>query len=280
MQTADRAQRPLVISIQSQVCLGHVGNSAAARPMRALGIDLIEVPTALLSNHPHYATMRGDLLPPVWLEDLLLGLQERGLLQRASMVLSGFLGSPQSARIVTRFVERAKQINPDLYYACDPVMGDSDLGFFAPEELQTIFRDDLLPLTDCLLPNAFELEALSGIAISDAEAVQAAREKLSVPAILASSVPVPDNEELIASIYADSEGSVHASNQRMDVRPAGTGDLLAGLFIGRLAMGAGPITALSKAVQGVAVALKHTDSEQWAEMPIDAYLDEIIAPRD
>jgi pyridoxine kinase len=73
------ARLPLVISIQSQVAYGHVGNSAAAYPMRACGVEVVEVPTTLLSNHPHYPTIRGRLLEPELVAELISGLAERGL---------------------------------------------------------------------------------------------------------------------------------------------------------------------------------------------------------
>ncbi|RBC50645.1 pyridoxal kinase, partial [Xanthomonas oryzae pv. oryzae] len=79
-----------VISVQSQLVYGHAGNSAAVPPLRALGLRVAEVPTTLLSNAPFYATLRGRILPADWLADLLLGATERGLPQRARMLVSGY----------------------------------------------------------------------------------------------------------------------------------------------------------------------------------------------
>lgn len=131
---------PIVISIQSQVAWGHVGNSAAAWPMRACGVEVIEVPTALLSNHPHYPSMRGRLLDPDLVDEILSGLAERGIHQRATAILSGFMGQAGTASVVAAFVRQAKDTNPDLLYACDPVMGDADLGFFRRCDAAQNFR--------------------------------------------------------------------------------------------------------------------------------------------
>src|SRR5580692_8919014 len=107
-----------VISIQSQVAYGHVGNSAAVFPMQLHGIDVVAVPTTLLSNRPGYPTIRGRVLDAELVADLLLGVEERGAIDTCAMVLSGYLGSAAIAAVVADFVARAKARNPKLAYAC------------------------------------------------------------------------------------------------------------------------------------------------------------------
>ena len=267
---------PIVISIQSQVAWGHVGNSAAAWPMRACGVEVIEVPTALLSNHPHYPSMRGRLLDPDLVGEILSGLAERGIHQRATAILSGFMGQAGTASMVAAFVRQAKDANPDLLYACDPVMGDADLGFFADATLRKTFAEDLVPLADLILPNAFELEALSGIPIDGPDAVAAARAALCTPAVVATSVPVAGQINKLATVVADGAGCTSIEVSRLPVRPAGTGDLLSGLTVAQLALGFDLNTAASRAVAGVEAALAQTSGEPWAEMPIAAAIDAIV----
>ena len=153
---------PLVVSIQSQVAFGHVGNSAAALPMRACGVEVVEVPTTLLSNHPRYPTMPAACSSPELVADLLAGLVERGVHARAAVILSGFLGRDGTAAAVADFVASRAVGEPGRrLYACDPVMGDADIGFFAGEALRAAFASTLVPLPDLILPNAFELAALA-----------------------------------------------------------------------------------------------------------------------
>ena len=185
------APLPLVVSIQSQVAFGHVGNSAAALPMRACGVEVVEVPTTLLSNHPHYPTMRGRILEPELVADLLAGLVERGVHARAAVILSGFLGQAGTATAVADFVRAAKAANPGVTYACDPVMGDADIGFFADAALRAAFAATLVPLADLILPNAFELATLAGRPIDGPEDVDPARRALGLEAVVATSVPLP-----------------------------------------------------------------------------------------
>ncbi len=268
---------PLVISIQSQVAFGHVGNSAAAYPMRACGVEVVEVPTALLSNHPHYSTVHGEILDANLVSNLLKGLGKRGLLERVTVILSGFLGRTETAHAVAEFVRRAKRVNPDVIYACDPVMGDTDLGYFVDERLQDAFARDLVPLADIILPNAFELAALSGVPVACADDVAIARAALNCPAVVATSVPVPDRPDHLATVTATKASLCTIEVARLPVRPAGTGDLLAGLTVARVALGLDIDAAVSRAVAGVNAVLSQTSSEPWAEMPIAAALDAIIS---
>lgn len=267
---------PLVISIQSQVAYGHVGNSAASLPMRACGVEVVEVPTTLLSNHPHYPTMRGRLLEAELVAEILAGVAERGLCERVAVILSGFMGRAGTASAVARFVEQARAVNPRLVYVCDPVMGDADLGFFVDEPLRAAFARELVPLADVIMPNTFELGALSGIAITGAEAVAAARTALGCPAVVATSVPAHGRPDHLAVVTARADGCSIVETARLPVRPAGTGDLLSGLTAARIALGLDLETAVARAVAGVAEALLRTSGEPWAEMPVTAALDAIV----
>src|SRR5699024_6434831 len=132
----------------------------AVLPMQVMGVDVVPVPTVLLSNNPHYPTLHGDALEAKLVSDLLQGVVEREVPQRAQAIVSGYLGRAEIASVIAGFVERAKAANPSLRYVCDPVMGDSDLGFFVPEPVRAACRDRLLPLADMITPNQFELEFL------------------------------------------------------------------------------------------------------------------------
>ena len=151
-----------VISIQSQVAYGHVGNSAAVFPLQMHGIDAIAVPTTLLSNRPGYPTIRGRVLDAQLVADLLRGIEERGAVDGCRMILSGYLGSPEIAAVVADFVARARARNPALLYCCDPVLGDRGRGLFVQAAIPPLVRDRLCPLADILTPNHFEFEYLVG----------------------------------------------------------------------------------------------------------------------
>ena len=53
-----------ILSIQSSVAYGHVGNSAAVFPLQRLGHEVWPVLTVHFSNHTGYGAWRGPLLAP------------------------------------------------------------------------------------------------------------------------------------------------------------------------------------------------------------------------
>lgn len=266
----------LVIAIQSQVAFGHVGNSAAAFPVRAAGVEVVEIPTTLLSNHPHYPTMRGRVLDAALVADLLLGVEERGLPERAALVLTGYMGSAANAHAAADFIARAKAVNPTLRHVCDPVMGDEDTGFFVPPDLVAAFRERLAPMADVLTPNRFELAALTGLPAGDSQATAQAARTLG-KTVAATGVFSADGTA-VSTVLATRDGVWAVTTPRLPARPAGTGDLFAGLFVARLAQGVAAPDAVARAASGVFAALRATSADRWAEMPITARIGDILTP--
>ena len=63
-RSAARRHRQVdIISIQSQVVYGCVGNNAAMPVFRKAGWRALAVPTVILSNTPHYPTLHGGAVP-------------------------------------------------------------------------------------------------------------------------------------------------------------------------------------------------------------------------
>src|SRR5439155_12146018 len=188
--------RMTVISIQSQVAYGHVGNSAAVFPMQMHGIDVVAVPTTLLSNRPGYPTIRGRVLDAELVADLLRGIEERGAVDAAQMILSGYLGSADNVAVVADFVARAKAKNPALLYCCDPVLGDRDRGLFVHTDIPPLVRDLLCPLADIITPNHFEFEWLSGAkAATIDQAIKASRAFMARGTVVVTSAELADTPE-------------------------------------------------------------------------------------
>jgi len=240
---------PLVISIQSQVVMGHVGNSAAVFPMQAAGLEVAQVPTVVFSNTPDYPTLRGRAMPADFFADLLQGVWERGLPARASHVVTGYIGSVEVARQVAGFVQRAKQENPDLIYFCDPVMGDDAPGLYVPETIATILRDELLPLADIASPNPFEIAYLTGqpiTALADLPRAAAALGMAPGAHLIATGCHLTETAGgMLESVILGPSGISRHPVPRLPVAMAGTGDLFAGLIIAALACG----RALTDAVE-------------------------------
>ena len=230
---------PLVISIQSQVVMGHVGNSAALFPLQAAGLEVAAIPTVIFSNTPDYPTLRGRPLPADFFAELLEGAWERGLPQRADFLLSGYIGSVEVARQMADFVARAKAANPRLRYFCDPVMGDEAPGLYVPAEIAEVFKDRLLPLADFASPNPFEMSWLTGqpIEVLDdlTRAAQALRMAPGAHLIATGCVLADTAPGMLESVILGSEGISRHPTPRLAVAMAGTGDLFAALVLAGLA---------------------------------------------
>ncbi|MFV0244667.1 MAG: pyridoxal kinase [Qingshengfaniella sp.] len=251
---------PLVITIQSQVAYGHVGNSAAVFPLLASGLEVAQVPTVLFSNTPAHPTLRGRALPADLFADLLTGLQERGLPERAAFIISGYIRSPEIAELTADFIAHAKAANPGLTYLCDPVMGDSGPGLYVSEEITRVMRDRLLPMADLATPNQFELGFLGGGEIRT----------LADLAKASAQVPLPNGAHLITtgcllddtapghleSIVSGPDGIDRHSTAHRPAALGGTGDLFAALVIAGLGQGLDLGPAIDRAQTLVTCALE------------------------
>ncbi|HET9031432.1 MAG TPA: pyridoxine/pyridoxal/pyridoxamine kinase [Dokdonella sp.] len=168
-----------VVSIQSQVVYGHVGNSVAVPTLQGFGLRVAAVPSVILSNTPHYPSMHGGALPPDWLAGYLDDLIARGALARARSVQIGYLGNPEQIELITRWLERALVVQPALRVQVDPVIGDFDHGIYVDPRMTPAWRR-LLPHAHGLTPNHFELEQLSECTLSSLdECIGAARSLLT-----------------------------------------------------------------------------------------------------
>lgn len=257
------APAPLVISIQSQVVHGHVGNSAALFPMQAAGLEVAAIPTVLFSNTPDYPTLRGAPVPADLFADLLLGAEERGLPQRAAWLVTGYIGSVEVARLTAGFVARCKAAHPTLRYLCDPVMGDHGPGLYVPAELARIMQDDLLPLADLATPNSFELAHLTARPIATlADAQAAARALRMAPGahLIATGCVLEDTPGgHLESLILGAENTSRHPTPHIPVALPGTGDLFSGLLVAGLGRGHGLPQAVDQAQALTGRALAHAE---------------------
>jgi pyridoxine kinase len=275
-----------VISIQSQVAFGHVGSSAAVFPMQMHGIDVVAVPTTLLSNRPGYPSIRGRVLDAELVADLLRGVEERGAVETCDMILSGYLGTGEISAVVADFVARAKTRNPKLTYCCDPVLGDRDRGLFVAADIPPLVRDRLCPLANIITPNHFEFEWLCGAkATTSAQVIGAAQALMaSGPStIVVTSAELKDTldgEIETVAIERSSEGikAWRAGTPKLPISPSGTGDLFAALFVAARVRGSDTPDALGHAVSAIFAVLERTAARGTEEMRIVESAELLVRP--
>lgn len=251
-----------VLSIQSSVAHGHVGNSAAAFALQRLGRDVMRIDTVRFSNHPAHGGFSGGPAAAKEIDALVAGLSERGFLGQCCALLSGYLGTAANGHAVARAVERLRQAVPGVLYACDPVMGDDPKGLFVAADIPAVMREVLVPAADIVTPNRFELETLTGMACDSREAVlEAARKVLDWGPRLVAVTGLPFEEGSIESLAVTREAGWSVRQPRIDAPAFGAGDTFAAIYLGRYLETPDPARALSLAAASVADILAATETE-------------------
>src|SRR5437764_24378 len=167
-----------ILSIQSHVAYGHVGNSAAVFPLQRLGCEVWPVHTVQFSNHTGYGAFRGRVFDAAMIQEVVDGIAERGALGRCDGVLSGYVGAIDTGVAILDAVARVKAANPKARYCCDPVIGDIGRGIYVRPGVPEFMRECALPAADVVTPNQFELDLLSGETSTTLTAALAAIEGL------------------------------------------------------------------------------------------------------
>lgn len=259
-----------VVSIQSQVIYGRVGNNVAVPTLRALGHSVAVVPTVLLSNTPHYPTVHGGAIPDAWFSGWLDDLVARGALQSLQAVQSGYLGSASQASILALWLRARVAEKPALRVIVDPVIGDHDHGVYVDPELVDAVRRYLLPLADGLTPNDFELAQLTGREVADtAGAIAAARSLLTERTqwvIVTSAVPATWPQGQMRLIVATRDATHIVTHPRIDIAPKGTGDLFTSSLTGYWLRGDALLDAVLHACRRVLRAMRLTSQAHCAEL--------------
>lgn len=275
-----------ILSIQSSVAYGHVGNSAAVFPLQRLGHEVWPVFTVHFSNHTGYGAWRGPLLDPADVAEVITGIEERGALATCDAVLSGYQGSPAVAEVIVDAVKRVKAANPAATYTCDPVMGNARSGCFVNPEIPPIIRSEVVPVADILTPNQFELGFITGHEglgePSSLDEILAAADEvraLGPSTVLVTSVErtgAPD--DVIEMIAVTGDGAWIVQTPRLPMKANGSGDLTAALFTAHLHTTGSPAVALGRTVASVYDVLAATLESGERELRLVAAQDAIAVP--
>ncbi len=223
-----------ILSIQSSVSYGHVGNSAAVFPLQRMGHEVMPVYTVVFSNHTGYGDWKGPMLSGKNVREIVEGVDTRGGLVDTELVLSGYQGGNDIGDAILDSVRLVKERNPKALYACDPVLGSSIKGCFVSPEVQALVRDRVVPQADIITPNQFELGFLTETdphtLEETLEAVDLVRAK-GPSVVLVTSVMRPDApEDTIEMLVATEDGAWIVQTPRLDFHPSGSGDVTAALF--------------------------------------------------
>jgi len=270
-----------ILSIQSHVAYGHVGNCAAVFPLQRLGHEVWAVNTVQFSNHTGYGTLKGSANSVEQIREILQGVEERGAFARTRAVMSGYLGDPQLGAAVLETVARIRAARPGALYACDPVMGDVGRGFFVRPGIPEFFRDQAVPQADIVTPNAFELAFLADRSIDsleDALAGAAQVRQRGPSLVVVTSLELPGAVDEIVVLADTAAGSWLVRTPKLPLSVNGAGDAIAALFFAHYLREGSIAAALSRAASAIFGVLAKTVEASAREIQIVTAQDEIVTP--
>jgi pyridoxine kinase len=271
-----------ILSIQSHVAYGHVGNASAMFPMQRLGVEVWPIHTVQFSNHTGYGAWKGRVFDGGMIDEMMEGIAERGVLPSCDGVLSGYMGSADIGHAILSAVERVRAANPKALYCCDPVIGDVGRGVFVRPGIPEFMREQAVPAADIVTPNQFELELLTDIevkTIADAHRAVEALRDTGPKVVLVTSLSTNETpDDAIDMMASDAKGSWRVRTPKLDVSLNGAGDAIAALFFTHYLREESAAAALAKASASVYGLLKRTKEAGSREILMVAAQDEFVTP--
>jgi pyridoxine kinase len=275
-----------ILSIQSWVSYGHVGNASAVFPLQRLGAEVWAINTVQFSNHTGYGDWTGQVYSAESVRDLVDGIAARDVLRRCDAVLSGYMGDPGIGTAILHAVECVRRDNPHAVYCCDPVIGDADTGVYVRPGIEAFLREHALPQADIATPNRFELERLTGLDCSTLECTKAAVSRLTetlrpdgLRCILLTSLETeatpPDHLDMLVS---EADRCFLLRTPRLPVSVNGAGDAIAALFLFHRLHTGSAVAALEAAASSVYGLLRRTAEMGSREIQLVAAQEEFVAP--
>lgn len=271
-----------ILSIQSQVIYGHVGNSTAQFALQRMGHEVMALPTGLLSFHPGHGKPAARVTPADELRATVAALKRIDMLAGCQALLTGWLGSAENADAVLDAAADLRAASPRALWLCDPVIGDTGTGVYVAADLAIRFRDRLVPAADIVTPNQFELEWLLERRIDSLPtALEALRLMLArgPKIVVCTSLRRADRTPgLLDTMVATADGAWLASTPDLQNVPNGGGDTFAAVFLARLLKGKSPKKAMAYAVAAVYGILRQTVTQGRREPLLVAAQSELVRP--
>ena len=265
-------ERVKILSIQSAVAYGHVGNSAAVFPLQRIGVEVMPVYTVNFSNHTGYGAWRGPLISPDDVREVITGIEERGVFPQIDVVLSGYQGGEGIADVILDAVARVKAANPDAVYACDPVMGNAKSGCFVAPAIPVLLRDRVVPAADIITPNQFELGFLTETEPADLESTLSSADlarAMGPRTVLVTSVERPDRAEgTIEMLAVTDDGAWIVQTPHIPMKANGSGDVTAALFTAHYRRTGDAADALARTTSSVFDLLERTHTSGERELQL------------
>lgn len=226
-----------LLSIQSHVVHGYVGNSAATFPLQYRGWDVDALNTVQFSNHPAYGSFKGTRFTADELKEIYKGLYEIGTEYDA--ILTGYIPDDEGLKAIGEIcidICRKKRIR----WILDPVLGDNGKIYVSEGNIE-IYKTLLKSGYICLVtPNQLELEVLTGVQVYNLSSLKEAIDKFhqeysSIENVVVTSVQFDDEKDHLYSagsskINSTASKSFYFKVPSIKASFSGSGDLFSGLL--------------------------------------------------
>jgi pyridoxine kinase len=275
-----------ILSIQSWVSYGHVGNASAVFPLQRLGAEVWAINTVQFSNHTGYGDWKGAVYSGESVRDLVDGIAARGALERCDAVLTGYVGGADIGEAILHAVASVRQANPKALYCCDPVIGDSDTGVYVRPGIEAFLRQHALSAADITTPNRFEIERLTGLSCATLHGAKQAVLRLrsmlhqNGPAcVLLTSLETDDTPADCIDMMTFEQGAFHLlRTPRLQLNVNGAGDAITALFLFHRLRTGNAVAALEAAGSSIYGLLRRTAEAGSREILTVAAQDEFVTP--
>ncbi len=271
-----------ILSIQSWVAYGHVGNASAMFPLQRLGAEVWAVNTVQFSNHTGYGSWQGTVFTGQQVAAVIDGIAARGVLPHCDAVLSGYVGDAGIGTAILDAVARVKQENPAALYCCDPVIGDFDQGVYVRPGIAEFLAEKAVPRADIITPNQFELDHLTGQTsrtLAEVKAAVAALQARGPKTVLVTSLHSDSTPgDAIDMLAAEAGEYWLLRTPRLPVAVNGAGDAIAALFLFHRLRSGSAAAALEDAGSAIFGLLRRTAEEGSREILTVAAQDEFVTP--
>jgi pyridoxine kinase len=271
-----------LLSIQSHVAYGHVGNSAAVFALQRIGVEVWPVHTVQFANHSGYGKPRGQVFDAALIREVVGGIEDRGVLGKCDGVLSGYIGLADIGAAILDAAAAVKRANSAAKYCCDPVIGDAGRGIYVREDVPDFMKRKAVPAADVITPNQFELEFLAG---RECKTLAQARDAVTAvhahgPAvILVTSLHTQETpEDAVDLLASDRKRCFRLRTPRLPQKMNGAGDAIAALFFAHYLRSGHVDAALSDAASALFGVLSKTAEAGAAELALVAAQDELVKP--
>jgi pyridoxine kinase len=224
-----------IVAISSHVVRGSVGNRAIVFALETMGFRVWSLPTVILPWHPGHGPSTRITTPGGQFATAVEDMGASRWSGAVKAVVSGYFGSADQVAPVARLVRKLREVNPDLLFVCDPVIGDSG-GLYVNAEIAEAIRDHLIPIADIATPNRYELGWLSGAALETNNEIIDAALALGPRRVLVTSA-VPMMAGGIGNLLLTERLALLAEHRMVGNPPNGLGDLTSALFLARLMRG-------------------------------------------